>query len=181
FNCVIHTDGYGISFIFVRKKKTFEARAVLDIQDFETTEVNKHFIPITVDPGKNQIFTAVIGSDTKSHQIRTCSKEERRNKYLKALKERKSIKPIEAAIPSPKVSNKANYVVYATYMLTNLQMLLDFHGYKSAQFNFNSYQGKQRVDSEVTNILLDGGKKYNIWKRKNINKKKKRKRKKKSK
>ncbi|KAI8982437.1 hypothetical protein BDF20DRAFT_912596 [Mycotypha africana] len=56
---------------------------------------------------------------------------------------------------------------------------MEFYAFESACFNFDSYQGKQRADAEVANILLDGGKKYNKRNRAHTNKNKQRKRRKK--
>jgi hypothetical protein len=55
---------------------------------------------------------------------------------------------------------------YVKYMLTHLDTLLEFYNYKSAKFRFHNYQGRQRANDELANMLIDGGKKYNKARRK---------------
>ncbi|KAI8967903.1 hypothetical protein BDF20DRAFT_195597 [Mycotypha africana] len=185
-NCTAQSDGHGITLQFVRRKATSgNTKALLQLDDFNLAEVGEYFHPITVDPGRNEIFTAAVGFNNinhKNHEIRSCSKSERvtfagytkRSTYSKKLKERKGITSIESSLPSPKVVSKEAYIVYLKYTLQHLQTLFDFYSFKSAQFNFNNYQGKQRADAEVANVLIDGGRKYNRRERKHINRNKKR-------
>ncbi|KAI8977462.1 hypothetical protein BDF20DRAFT_821169 [Mycotypha africana] len=183
--CTAQSDGHGITLQFVRRKATSgNTKALLQLDDFNLVEVGEYFHPITVDPGRNEIFTAAVGFNNVNHEIRSCSKSERanfagytrRSTYSKKLKEKKGITSIESSLPSPKVVSKEAYIVYLKYTLQHLQTLFDFYSFKSAQFNFNNYQGKQRADAEVANVLIDGGRKYNRRKRKHTNRNKKRKR-----
>ena len=43
--------------------------------------------------------------------------------------------------------------------------MLQFYSQKSAPFAFYNYQGCQRANAEVANIILNGGKKYNFKKK----------------
>ncbi|KAI8982466.1 hypothetical protein BDF20DRAFT_835086 [Mycotypha africana] len=79
FNCVIHTDGFAVTFFFVRAKKKNSDIPLLTLEDFTRDEIERYFVPVTVDPGRNQIFTAAVGYDSVHHQVRSCSKEERAN------------------------------------------------------------------------------------------------------
>jgi hypothetical protein len=40
-----------------------------------------------------------------------------------------------------------------------LPVLFEFYSFKSAPFKFHDYQGKQRSNAEMANILINGGKK----------------------
>ncbi|KAK9764552.1 hypothetical protein K7432_007851 [Basidiobolus ranarum] len=55
--------------------------------------------------------------------------------------------------------------------------ILGFNGSLTAKNRFYLYQGVQRARAEMTNILVDGGRKYNKSKRKNTKKSRKRRRK----
>jgi hypothetical protein len=52
----------------------------------------------------------------------------------------------------------------------HLPLFFQFYNYKSAPFRFYDYQGRQRSNAEMANILLNGGKKYNLAKRKHTRK-----------
>ncbi|KAI8970482.1 hypothetical protein BDF20DRAFT_127597, partial [Mycotypha africana] len=180
FNCVIHTDGFAVTFLFVRFRQEKSATATLTLEDFTPAEINKYFMPVAVDPGRNEIFKAVVGYNTDMHQIRTCSKEERAQiaRYNRRAKVATGIKEIETNLPTCKtVHSEIQYKLYLSYVLRHIQSLHEFYGFNSAKFISNDYQGRQRADEELANMLLDGGKKYNPRKRKKTNKNKRRKRK----
>jgi hypothetical protein len=50
--------------------------------------------------------------------------------------------------------------------LEKLNHLFEFNEFKSAPFRFHDYQGRQRTNGEVGNILINCGKEYNKNKRK---------------
>ncbi|KAI8967934.1 hypothetical protein BDF20DRAFT_897922, partial [Mycotypha africana] len=80
------------------------------------------------------------------------------------------IKGIETNLPTCKtVHSEIQYKLYLSYVLRHIQSLHEFYGFNSAKFIFNDYQGRQRADEELANMLLDGGKKYNPKKRKKTN------------
>ncbi|KAI8988273.1 hypothetical protein BDF20DRAFT_813409, partial [Mycotypha africana] len=141
------SDGHAIALQFVRRKATSgDTRALLQLDDFNLAEIGEYFHPITVDPGRNEVFTAAVGFSNVNHDIRSCSKGERanfafagytrRSTYLKKSKERKGITSIESSLPSPKIMSKEAYIVYLKYTLQHLQTLFDFYSFKSAQLNF---------------------------------------------
>ncbi|MDR2285596.1 MAG: hypothetical protein LBE37_20455, partial [Sphingobacterium sp.] len=108
-HCSLQTDGYGICFLFGRKKQD-ATHYDMKLEDFCEEDFNEYLIPCSVDPGRRMVFTAALGNDSSNHEIRRCSQKERtcytgykrRQKYVEKLKERKGIKPIETNIPSPK-------------------------------------------------------------------------------
>ncbi|CEG65166.1 hypothetical protein RMATCC62417_02003 [Rhizopus microsporus] len=65
-----------------------------------------------------------------------------------------------------------------TYALISIPRLFRFYGEKSALFRFYDYQGRQRSNAEMANILINGGKKYNKTKRKKAKKNRKQRKKK---
>lgn len=61
FNLTIHTDGFGASVIFARKKKKeVDKKVELGLEDFNKEEVEQLFLSVAVDPGRKAVFTATI-------------------------------------------------------------------------------------------------------------------------
>jgi hypothetical protein len=89
------------------------------------------------------------------------------------MKIRQNIKEIETNIPTSKTVNKEKCKERFRYVLDHLPVLFEFYSFKSARFRFHDYQGKQRSNAEMANILINGGKKYNPAKRKNTKKNRK--------
>lgn len=56
--------------------------------------------------------------------------------------------------------------VYVRYSLINIPRLFRFYDENSAPFCFYNYQGRQRSNAEMTNILINRRTKYNKPKRK---------------
>jgi hypothetical protein len=177
FDCFVQTDGFGVCFLFARKKResTYgSTETVFKLEDFSQSAVERFFLPCTIDPGRKSVFTATIGHSTEEHQIRSCSSKERkcytgskrRQQFVDGLKSRRGIKSIETGIPPPKTVDMARITNYVKYMLTHLDTLFEFYNYKSAKFRFHNYQGRQRANDELANMLIDGGKKYNKARRK---------------
>jgi hypothetical protein len=90
----------------------------------------------------------------------------RRQAFVDNLKSKRGIKEIETQIPSPKTLNIDELTKYVNYILTHLDTLFTFYNEKSAPFRFYDYQGRQRANDELANMLIDGGKKYNKKRRK---------------
>jgi hypothetical protein len=186
FGCVCQTDGFGVTFIFTRPKRTSTTEVRLELEDSDQPEVEEHFLPVTVDPGRNQVFTAAVGYNSNDHEIRRCSEKERicytghkrRQLIVERLKVQRGIKDIETNIPSPKTVDPTKFSLYLTYILQNLDTLFSFYSHRSAAFRFHDYQGRQRTNAEVANILLQGGKKYNKRNRKKTKKNRKQRKKK---
>ncbi|ORE00684.1 hypothetical protein BCV72DRAFT_310753 [Rhizopus microsporus var. microsporus] len=64
-----------------------------------------------------------------------------------------------------------------TFRKECISCLFRFYDEKSAPFRFYDYQGRQRSNAEMANILISGGKKYNKTKQNRKQRKKKRKKK----
>ncbi|KAI9481627.1 MAG: hypothetical protein EXX96DRAFT_538807 [Benjaminiella poitrasii] len=129
----------------------------------------------------HSLMKAAIGFNKDIHQIRSCSKaeranftgEKRRRMFGEKMKETKGNKPLESNMPTPKTVCDSKYSTCLQYVLERLETFFNFYESKSAPFSMYSYQGKQRATEEIANILLDGGKKYTMRKRKKTNKNKK--------
>jgi hypothetical protein len=168
FACYAATDGFGISFGFARKAKGSGDETRLELDDFDVEEVEKYFLPMGVDPGRTHIFTSTIRDAAKNEQVRRCSSKERacyvgtkrRSKHTEKLKKQNGIKTIEDGITSPKTVRISVMEKHVQYMLDHLDKLFLFNNERSAPFIFYAYQGRQRANAEMANILIDGGKKY---------------------
>ncbi|CEI96835.1 hypothetical protein RMCBS344292_10985 [Rhizopus microsporus] len=144
------------------------------------------FLPVAVDPGRKTVFTATITHSEDRKEYRSCSSKERRSfagvdrrtqKVLK-LKKASGVEGIESQIPTPKTIDLDRMKQHIGYMLNNIESLFRFYNFLSAPFRFYAYQGTQRANAEMANILLNGGKKYNKSKRRKTNRNKRRKRRK---
>jgi hypothetical protein len=155
----------------------------LELDDFETHEVDQFFRPCAVDPGRTHAFTAAypdgqsrrLGTNEYYNMAGTIS----RNHKLEKMKQDSGIQQLESAIPSPKTANIRNYLAYVDYILLHLGHFFSFYNFSTARFKWQSYVGKQKAIDKAVNILINGGKKYNCNRRKNTRANRRAKRKKK--
>ncbi|PHZ17735.1 uncharacterized protein RHIMIDRAFT_243761 [Rhizopus microsporus ATCC 52813] len=142
-----------------------------------------------LDPDRQHAFTASYNEGENSHQIRRVSTAEYYNytgsihhqrKEQKRM-EKEGMKSVLLNIPSIKTTSLMQYHMYMTYIMANIQKILDFYGYETAEGRFHCYQGVRRAREEMVNILINGGKKYNKDRRKNTRKNRRRGKKKKEK
>jgi hypothetical protein len=146
----------------------------LQLDDFTMQEVDEYFRSCAVDPGVNTLVTAAYGHGNERHQLRRFSNSEyyavtgssRRNDQLNKKKESHGIKAIEDKFPTAKTADHREYERYIQYLFDNLVSLLSFYGPERAEESFQGYQGRQRALEEVTNVLINGGKKYDRRRRK---------------
>ena len=163
------TDGFEACFVFARCKPKKETDPnVFDLEDFQADEVKEHFLPCALDPGRRQIFTATVAHSPEELEIRCCSGKERAC-YVGT---NRRATYVERTVNNEKFQERIRY------LLVHLPRLFQFYSYKSAPFRFNDYQGRQRANAEMANILINGGKKYNKMKRKNTIKNRKQRKKK---
>jgi hypothetical protein len=85
---------------------------------------------------------------------------------LNKEKERTGIKRVETNFPTAKTARLEQYQDYVRYFFLHKSELFTFYSHHRAEGRFYSYQGKQRALEEATNILVNGGKKYNRSRRK---------------
>jgi hypothetical protein len=131
-----------------------------------------------IDPNRGQIFVASYGEGEDSHQIRRCSTREYctytgSKRYEKRERKRMSDENMEDIllnVPSAKTVSISRYLQYVTYILLHLRKILAIYHASTAEDRFHLYQGVQRAREEMVNILVNGGRKYNKSKRKNLKK-----------
>ncbi|CEI87983.1 hypothetical protein RMCBS344292_02388 [Rhizopus microsporus] len=142
-----------------------------------------------LDPGRQHAFTTSYNEGENSHQIKRVSTAEYYN-YTGSIRhqrkeqirmEKEGMKNVLLNIPSTKATSLTQYHMYMTYIMANIQKILDFYGYETAEGRFHCYQEVQRAREEMVNILINVGKKYNKDRRKNTRKNRRRKKKKKEK
>lgn len=66
FACYVQTDGFGVCFGFARKAKSAEEKVQLNLDDFESQEVQQYFQPCAFDPNRKSIFIAKISHEGMS-------------------------------------------------------------------------------------------------------------------
>jgi hypothetical protein len=87
------------------------------------------------------------------------------------------IKEIETIMPTGKTTDPRFYLLRILFIKTFWPQLSAFYNFQTAEIRFKNYRGRQQTIDEATNILLNGGKKYNREKRR-MTKRNRRKRKK---
>jgi hypothetical protein len=194
----LNTDGFNCDFLFCRSAYAGANRQLLELGDFTLEEVRRHFRPLAVDTGIRNLFTAAYGSGSGPHETRNFSSAEwhanagskRRNAEVQAKKEQAGISEIESQWPSSKTANLFGYRNHLKWYFLHRLSLLSFYDFERAKERFQAYQGKQKALEEATNVLVNGGKKYNPERRRHTDrnrtlgserKKKKKKKKKQSK
>ncbi|GAA5815767.1 hypothetical protein MFLAVUS_009282 [Mucor flavus] len=134
----------------------------LELDDFLSEEVNEHFRPCTVDPGRRDPFVSYHGGT----DIRRLSSIEYYNmggsvtrmKKQQKHKQELGIEKIETDIPSPKTASVEQFVLYVAYMLQHMNTLFDFYGFDTSKVRWLNYLSFQQVIEESVSILINGGK-----------------------
>lgn len=172
FGNLIRSNGFDLDCLFYKRKKAKKDpihNLELKITDFALEEVKQYYEPIFIDPGRTSVFTGAKGLDIKNHSLLRCSTKEYYHytgstKFAVAqnkLKQERGINKIESAIPTSKTVNLKSYKHYCEYLFEHLDTLLDFYNFKTTMDKFFLYQGRQRAPALMTNMLVDGGLKYN--------------------
>lgn len=168
----LYTDGYTCRVSFARNvpEAIEEEKMKLGITDFSQSDIDEHFHPCFLDPGRNSAYVAYYGKN----QIRKLSTTEyysmsgspNRTKKEDDLKITQGLKELETSIPTPKTSIVVNYATYIQYMMMHMATFFNFYSFRTASIRWNNYRGRQCALDEAANILINGGKKYNARKRK---------------
>lgn len=194
FSNVIRTDGFAADVILTKKINTvhdeyFDYLDDIDISllgEVISSDEVKDMSLCGVDPNRGQVFAASFGEGENSHQLRRCSTKEyytytgslRHVKRERKRMNNENMEDIFLNIPTAKTAIASTYLQYVVYILLHLNKILSFNGFSTATSRFHLYQGVQRAREEMVNILVNGGKKYNKLKRKNLKKNRKKRRKK---
>ncbi|KAI8094995.1 uncharacterized protein B0P05DRAFT_502906 [Gilbertella persicaria] len=195
FGNLIRSDGFSVDFVFnkrtIREKRLTKQINQVDLilDGFEQHEVDSHYLPIAVDPGRKRVFTVFAGSTGNINNFRQCSIKEyyhlTGSTKFSAEQEKKKkacgVKTIETNIPTNKAANESLYMEYAIYMLENIGRIFSFYNQETAKETFFLYQGCQQAPEQMVKMLLDGTKKYNKKSRGNKRKREKNKGKRKKK
>ncbi|KAI8881371.1 hypothetical protein K501DRAFT_274642 [Backusella circina FSU 941] len=169
----LYTDGYTCRVLFCRKVRPLSPieNVSLELEDFSAEEVDKHFRPCTVDPGRKDVFV----SYHRSNDLRRLSTKEyynmggtiRRQRKEQELKRSLGIEEIESNIPTPKTTSCEQYISYIKYIFQHMNVLFDFYSFRTAAIKWRNYVGSQKRIQDAVNILLNGSKKYNKDKERN--------------
>ncbi|CEG78583.1 hypothetical protein RMATCC62417_13166 [Rhizopus microsporus] len=161
----IYTDGYTCRMLFCGKVLPASAAddVSLELSDFTTDEVDKYFRSCTVDPGRKDAFVSYHGGT----DVRRLSSAAyygmggtvKRQKLQQGRKKSLGIERIETDMPSPKTASIQQYMLYLTYILQHMDVLLNFYNFETAKLKWLNYVGSQKAIQESVNILLNGGKK----------------------
>ncbi|KAG0166591.1 hypothetical protein DFQ30_006989 [Apophysomyces sp. BC1015] len=121
----IASDGFAIDFQFARKsnKGMITVDAELLPSNFTAEEINDHFKPCAVDPGRSQMLTAAYGYENSSNEIQRGSAREYytytglplRQKKLEAEKKESGIDNMETKLETGKTQNIEAYGSYVRY------------------------------------------------------------------
>jgi hypothetical protein len=168
----LYTDGYTCRVLFCKKVSTLsdEQKIELELGDLSTEEVEKHFRPCTVDPGRTDTFVSFHeGTDIRRLSCKSYYNmygTVRRQKQQQSIKKDLGIATIETNIPSPKTSSCEQYVSYTKYILEHLNTLFSFYNFDTSKNRWLAYLSSQKTIEECVNILINGGSKYNKKRRK---------------
>jgi hypothetical protein len=88
-----------------------------------------------------------------------------RTAEVQAQKNQNGISKIEAQRPSSKTANLFGYRQHVQWYFRHRHKLLTFYNFEKAKDRFQAYQGSQKALEQATNILINGGKKYNPQRR----------------
>jgi hypothetical protein len=95
--------------------------------------------------------------------------------------EREQMTDVFLNTPTTKTASITKYLQHVNYIVWNMDQILEFNNQNTAETRLHLYQGLQRARQEMTNMLINGGRKYNKRKRKNTRKNRRRRQKKKHK
>ncbi|KAG2203935.1 hypothetical protein INT47_007518, partial [Mucor saturninus] len=167
---ILCTDGRSADFLFTRPAVPKDNKDIrLEMNDFETWEMQDVLRLWGADPGVTDIFVASDGNGNDAHEIRSISTAEyyvkagyKKNQVTtKSLKQEEGITTIETNIPTHRTSKLSTFEQHLQYYFTHLDTLLQFYDGRFTDLRFSNYRGQQRMDNELVNIFCSGGKKYN--------------------
>jgi hypothetical protein len=170
-NC-IRTDGHTIEFLFGKKKSVFESLPDLTMSDLADLDIEGLHV-YGINPGHNYLVTAVdiegyFGTQENKNCVRFSNNEwyanagfKNRRKEQQKMKREDGISTIESEMPSRKTANPESFAESCQYLFDHLGRLASFYGSYFTNDRFLSYLGQQKMASEIVNIFVSGGKKYN--------------------
>lgn len=160
----IRSDGYTVDVLLTRQNRK-HTLPDLEIEDFEEAHLDQFFELWALDPGIKDIFQATNGDA----QYRRFSTKEwrakcgitRRLRHQQRDKTNNGITAVECSMPTMKTASTSTFIKAAKYVLTHLRKLTEFYGQNHIpQGRLLNYSGRQKLDHEMVQIFIDGGKKY---------------------
>ncbi|KAI7891472.1 uncharacterized protein EV154DRAFT_442882 [Mucor mucedo] len=174
----LYTDGYTCRISFCRKAYAESPvnETALELQDFNSEEIDRYFRPCTVDPNRKDAFVSFHGNTDvrrlSSAEYYNMNGSANRMKLEQDRKKEQGVQTIETNIPSVKSAVTDKYITHVKYMMQHKDTLFSFYNFQTARVKWCNYIGKQRALQDAVNILINGSKKYNKGRRKKTRKNK---------
>ena len=153
----VYTDGYTCRTSFSRKAQPISPynKVSLEVDDFNSEEIDQYFRPCTVDPNRTDVFVSYHGGN----DLRRLSTAEyynmngtvNRRKLEQDRNRRSNIEHIESHIPSPKTANVQQYTAYIIYTFQHYKALTDFYGFNTSRIKWCNYIGAQKSIKNAIN------------------------------
>lgn len=164
FNNMVLTDGFTVNILLTRATSSTKLPD-LELEDIAKPHVAQYFDLWGADPGLKDIFVATDGQQQyrkfSAAEYRCKTGQTRRKAARDRLQRQANITTIESAIPTTKTSSSSSFIAAVRYILENLSPLLALYGdVMWAQHRLWNYSGAQKLDHEMVQIFLNGGRKY---------------------
>ncbi|KAG0169076.1 hypothetical protein DFQ30_003989 [Apophysomyces sp. BC1015] len=163
FTNLIRTDGHAIEFIFAKQAPQQPPLPDLTMADFIDEDLG-NFRVYGVDPGVTQLFTA---EDEQFRVTQFANAEwfaksgHRKRRWNQQIRETDTgVTTLESSLPTHKTARPTNWHTYCQALFNNFETLTSFYGNQWTNERFLSFLGRQKMENEVVNIFLSGGKKY---------------------
>lgn len=163
FDNRISTDGYSVH-LSMTKHSGGVPLPDLTLDDFDPNLVEDNFRLWGIDPGIKDIFTATDGT----HQYLSFSTAEWRAKggiQRRFDQQQRRLTPdiinIQSNAPTTKTAFVSNYLTAIKYKLDHLPAMVNHYGQGLwGEDRLLNYSANRRLDAEMVEIFLHGGKKY---------------------
>ncbi|KAI7865456.1 uncharacterized protein EV154DRAFT_557220 [Mucor mucedo] len=153
-----------ISFCRKRYAESPVNEIALELQDFNSEEIDRYFRPCTVDPNRKDAFVSFYGNTDARRLSSAYDNMNISTNRLKLEQDRKKeqgVQTIETNIPSVKSAGADKYITHVKYMMQHQGTLFNFYNFQTARVKWCNYIGKQRALQDAVNILINESKKYN--------------------
>lgn len=70
FGNLVRTDGFSVDFLFYKRFQAGHSPSLQKFElavDFNLPEVEKDYMPISLDPGRKAVFPATVGLESSRH------------------------------------------------------------------------------------------------------------------
>jgi hypothetical protein len=172
FNNMIRSDGHTIEFIYgVRHSSSggLPDLTMSDISDLSDlpTDLQKdldEFDIFEVDPGHRHLVTGVNAQGVRrrfSNNEWYCKSGILQRRYDQQERRKDTgIDQVESRLSTKKTASCDLWISYCQAVFDNMPQFAAFYGTDFANDRFLNYVGRQKMEDEVTNIFVDGDRKY---------------------